>query len=37
MSSIGIIGGVPTREQVVGSILMSRLEPKESVIVVSRL
>jgi hypothetical protein len=35
-SSIGIIRGVLPREQVVGSILISRLEPKELVIVESR-
>jgi len=34
--SIGITGGAPTREQVIGSILISRLEPKELVIVASR-
>ena len=36
IGSIGIIGGALTRERVVGSISMSRLEPKESVIVASR-
>ena len=37
ISSIGMTGGVPTQERVIGSILTSRLEPKELVIVVSRL
>ena len=34
--SIGVTGGVLPREQVVGSILTLRLEPKELVIVESR-
>ena len=34
--SIGITGGAPTRERAVGSILILRPEPKESVIVASR-
>ena len=36
MGSVGMTGGAPTRERVVGSILILRLEPEESVIVVSR-
>jgi len=34
--SMGITGGAPTRERVVGFILTSRLEPEELVIVASR-
>jgi hypothetical protein len=36
IGGIGVTGGVLPREQVVGSILISRLEPKELVIVESR-
>jgi hypothetical protein len=36
MGSMGVTGGALPREQVVGSISTSRLEPKELVIVESR-
>ena len=36
IGNIGIIRGASIRERVVGSILISRLEPEELVIVVSR-
>jgi len=37
IGNVGIIGGAPTRERAVGSILTSRPEPEELVIVASRL
>ena len=37
IGNIGIIGGALTREQAVGFISTSRLEPKKLVIIVSRL